>query len=121
MKYLMKPTANELFGQEFKKAPDGLLNMVCKRLRVSLRAKRFPEKGVSEAIKSFHFGNIPKPINVYFLEKFEIEKEDLELTLDWPIDWKAYRGRIAFAAFRTGEKLSVEEWKRVNKKYFYFW
>lgn len=118
---LKQPTAKELIGQElFKEAANELLNEVFRRLRISLNTKPFPNDGISEAIRSFHFGNILEPINIHFLEQFDIEKEELEFVPEWPIDWQGYSGRMDYAVFRTGQKaLEVKQWKQVNKRYFF--
>ena len=111
--------ADKLFGKGFKMAPDLVLNEAYACLRESLRTKQYPLKGVSESIRSFHFGQLLDKINLHFLNEYDIERKDLEIVSEWPVDWMGYQGQIDFAVFRTGQELDVDEWKMVDKKYFY--
>ena len=114
-----KLNANDLL-KNYTEAPNDLVYRAFKLLRGSFQSKRYSEKGVSEAIRSFHIGRVLDDINLWFLQKFNVDQDQLEMAPEWPVARKPYKGKIDYAIFRTGKKIQkVSDWKRATKKYFY--
>ena len=86
---------------ELQDVPDLLLDKAYNKVRNSIRTLGYPSDVVNKQTKSTIVSSLLQEINLYFLDKFNIKKDQLLIEQEVPIIWFKYRGKISFAITRS--------------------
>lgn len=87
--------------------PDRLLEDAYKNLRDNLRTLEFPSDDVNKETKSVIIRSLLQAVNLYFLDKFNVQKDELLIEQELPVIWFKYHGKINLAVIRSTDKFDA--------------